>query len=100
SRIPLTSPPSAPRSCRRRPPPTRSPPRTLPATRSTTLSRSRHAGIAPGLSSTRVRITQGPARTLLKAHLAPTTQHPRALPDRLEALAVWEGAPGHAVLAV
>jgi len=56
--------------------------------------------IAPGPASTRVLVTQGPQRTLLKAHLAPSCQHPRALPWLLEALAFWEGATVHAVLAV
>jgi hypothetical protein len=58
------------------------------------------AVIAPGVSSTRVLVTQGPERTLLTAHLAPSTQHPRALPYLLEALAFWEGTTVHAVLAV
>lgn len=56
--------------------------------------------IAPGLTATRVLVTQGPQRTLLTAHLAPACHHPRALPWLLEALAFWEGATVHAVLAV
>jgi hypothetical protein len=64
------------------------------------MSRSIDAVIAPGMTSTRVLITQGPARTLLTAHLAPSTRHPRALPYLLEALAFWEGTTVHAVLAV
>jgi hypothetical protein len=64
------------------------------------MSLSLDAVIAPGLSSTRILVTQGPQRTLLKAHLAPSTRHPRALPFLLEALAFWEGATVRAVLAV
>ena len=51
------------------------------------MSRSIHAVIAPGHQSTRVMVTEVPGRTLLTAHLAPSTTHPRALPYLLEALA-------------
>ena len=64
------------------------------------MSRSIHAVIAPGLQSTRVMVTEVPGRTLLTAHLAPSTTHPRALPFLLEALALWEGATVRGVLAV
>lgn len=64
------------------------------------MSRSIQAVIAPGASSTRVIVTEGSDRTLLKAHLAPGTRHPRALPYFLEALALWEGATVRGVLAV
>ncbi len=64
------------------------------------MSRSIQVVIAPGMHVTRVLATDGPQRTLLKAHLTPSTSHPRALPFLLEALALWEGAQARAVLAV
>jgi hypothetical protein len=64
------------------------------------MSRSIQVVIAPGLHAARVIATEGPTRTLLTAHLAPATTHPRALPWLLEALALWEGATVRAVLAV
>jgi hypothetical protein len=64
------------------------------------MSRSIQVVIAPGAQGTRVLATEGSQRTLLKAHLTPSTSHPRALPFLLEALALWEGAQARAVLAV
>jgi hypothetical protein len=64
------------------------------------MSKSIQGVIAPGPTAARVIVTEGSTRTLLKAHLAPATSHPRALPYLLEALALWEGATAHAVLAV
>ncbi len=64
------------------------------------MSRSIQVVIAPGAQVTRVLGTEGAHRTLLKAHLPPSTAHPRALPFLLEALALWEGAQARAVLAV
>jgi hypothetical protein len=54
--------------------------------------------IEPTRRSTRIVATLGMQQTLLKAHLAPQTQHPRALPTLLEALALWEGHQVHAAL--
>lgn len=65
-----------------------------------TMSRSIQVVIAPGAQVTRVLVTEGTERTLLKAHLRSSTAHPRALPFLLEALALWEGAQARAVLAV
>lgn len=64
------------------------------------MSRSIQVVIAPGPTMARVIVTEGSDRTLLKAHLSPETSHPRALPFLLEALALWEGATVHGVLAV
>ena len=64
------------------------------------MSRSIQVVIAPGPTMARVIVTEGSARTLRKAHLAPATGHPRALPYLLEALARWEGTTVRAVLAV
>ncbi len=47
---------------------------------------------------TRVLVTAGPRETVLKARLSATARHPRALPALLEALAMWEGMPVHAVV--
>ena len=54
--------------------------------------------IHPRAGRTRVLATQGVKRTLLKAHLATSPAHPRALPTLLEALALWQGEPVRAVL--
>lgn len=64
------------------------------------MSRSIQVVIAPGAQVTRVLAIEGSQRTLLKAHLRSATSHPRALPFLLEAMALWEGAQTHAVLAV
>lgn len=64
------------------------------------MTRSIQVVIAPGRTGTRVLVTEGMERTLLKAHLSPSTSHPRALPFLLEALAFWEGAQARAVLVV
>jgi hypothetical protein len=40
----------------------------------------------------------GPKETVLKARLAATAQHRRALPTLLEALALWQGTPVRAVV--
>jgi hypothetical protein len=57
-------------------------------------------GIYPERNHTRILVTAGPGETLLKARLAPTANHPRALAALLEALALWQGQPVRAVLAV
>jgi hypothetical protein len=42
---------------------------------------------------TRILVTAGPKETVLKARLLSAAQHPRAVPTRLEALAMWHGIP-------
>lgn len=56
-------------------------------------------GIAPGPTSTRVLAMHGVQETLLKARLSRDPVHPRALATLLEAIALWQGMPVHAVLA-
>ena len=56
--------------------------------------------VHPRRSDTRVLVTAGAGATLLKARLAPEPWHQRALPSLLEALALWQRQPVHAVLAV
>jgi RHS repeat-associated protein len=41
----------------------------------------------------------GPSETILKARLAPTPAHPRAMATLLEAVALWQGSPVRAALA-
>ena len=54
--------------------------------------------IHPRGSETRVLATAGGGSTLLKARLAARPRHQRALPSLLEALALWQSRPVHAVL--
>lgn len=54
--------------------------------------------IHPGSKHTRVLVTAGVKKTLLKAHLSVQPKHPRALPTLLEALALWQGERVHAAL--
>lgn len=49
---------------------------------------------------TRVLAMAGPQVTVLKARLAATAHHPRAVPTLLEALALWEGTPVRAAVVV
>jgi hypothetical protein len=49
-------------------------------------------------NGTRILAMQGPKETVLKARLSATTQHQRAVPTLLEALALWEGMPVRAVV--
>ena len=49
-------------------------------------------------NETRVLAMSGPKETVLKARLAATAQHRLALPSLLEALALWQGIPVHAVV--
>jgi hypothetical protein len=56
-------------------------------------------GLSPGARSTRVLAMRGPSETILKAHLSPEPASARAVTALLEALALWEGLPVHAVLA-
>lgn len=48
----------------------------------------------------RVLATARTRETMLKARLSPVTQHPRAVPALLEALAMWEGTMVRAVVVV
>lgn len=57
-------------------------------------------GIDPRPPAARVIAMSGVDDTLMKARLAPTPKHPRALATMLEALAMWQGVPVRAVLAV
>jgi hypothetical protein len=61
------------------------------------MSGSVWVGISVGDSSTRILVNHG-ATTVLKARLARSPDHPRALQWMLEALALWYGAPVRAVL--
>jgi hypothetical protein len=56
--------------------------------------------VRPQRSGTRVLATEGMGPTLLKACLAPHPWNQRALPSLLEAIALWQKQPVHAVLAV
>ena len=47
---------------------------------------------------TRLLAMTGPTEIVLKARLAATAQHRRAVPTLLEALALWEGAPVRAAI--
>jgi hypothetical protein len=62
--------------------------------------RSIWVGIYPRPSETRVLAMAGPDEVLLKARLSSEAQHPRALATLLEALALWQGEPVRAALAV
>ena len=57
-------------------------------------------GISPGVTGTRILAKAGADETLLKAHLSSEMRHPRALSTLLEALALWQGEPVRAALAV
>lgn len=57
-------------------------------------------GIDSTCAGTRVLATAGPTETILKARLAATAHHPRAVPTLLEALALWQGIPVRAALVV
>jgi hypothetical protein len=54
--------------------------------------------IHPRGSETRVLATEAAGRPLLKARLTSQPWHQRALPSLLEALALWQSRPVHAVL--
>ena len=57
-------------------------------------------GIDSSRDGTRVLATAGPTETILKARLAATARHPRAVATLLEALAMWQGQPVRAALVV
>lgn len=61
--------------------------------------RSIWVGIDLSSPTARVLAMAGPSEILLKARLAEPT-HPRAVPWLLEAIALWQGAPVRAALAV
>lgn len=54
--------------------------------------------IAPEKHTTRVIAMAGPSETILKARLAPTPAHPRAMATLLEAVALWQGTQVRAAL--
>lgn len=56
--------------------------------------------ISPGLHATRVLAMTGPRDTILKACLAPSPAHPRAMATLLEAVALWQGSKVHGALCV
>lgn len=47
--------------------------------------------VSPSSKATRIIATRGPGEAILKATLAPSPKHHRALPALLEAIALWEG---------
>jgi hypothetical protein len=57
-------------------------------------------GLCPGARSTRVLAMRGPSEPILKAHLSLSPSSPRAVAALFEAIALWEGAPVRAALAV
>ena len=57
-------------------------------------------GLCPGARSTRVLAMRGPSEPILKAHLSLSPSSPRAVTALFEAIALWEGAPVRAALAV
>jgi len=58
------------------------------------------AGIYPQAASTRILVMAGAETTLLKARLRTTPSSRTALPTLLEAIALWQGSPVRAALAV
>lgn len=54
--------------------------------------------IAPEAHATRVIAMAGPGETILKARLAPSPGHPRAMATLLEAVALWQGMQVRAAL--
>jgi hypothetical protein len=57
-------------------------------------------GLCPGARSTRVLAMRGPSEPILKAHLSLSPSSPRAVTALFEAIALWEGVPVRAALAV
>lgn len=58
------------------------------------------AGISLRREGARILAKAGAQETILKARLLPSMKHPRALQTLLEALALWQGEPVRAALAV
>jgi hypothetical protein len=57
-------------------------------------------GLSPSAHSTRILAMRGPNETILKAHLSLRPESARAVTTFFEALALWEGVPVRAALAV
>lgn len=57
-------------------------------------------GLSPSTRSTRILAMRGPRETILKAHLSLRPTSARAVTALLEAIALWEGVPVRAALAV
>lgn len=57
-------------------------------------------GLSPEARTTRVLAMRGPNEPILKAHLSLRPASSRAVPAFLEAIALWEGQPVRAALAV
>lgn len=57
-------------------------------------------GVDPRPPTARILAMAGPNEPLLKARLLPQPKHPRALSTLLEAVALWQGTPVRAALAV
>jgi hypothetical protein len=57
-------------------------------------------GLSPGVRSTRILAMRGPRETILKAHLSLRPGSARAVTALFEAIALWEGVPVRAALAV
>lgn len=57
-------------------------------------------GLTPSARSMRILAMRGPGETILKAHLSPRPGSAMAVTALLEAIALWEGAPVRAALAV
>jgi hypothetical protein len=57
-------------------------------------------GVDPRPPVARVLAMAGPREPILKARLCPQPQHPRALATLVEAVALWQGMPVRAALAV
>lgn len=56
--------------------------------------------LCPSARSTRIVAMRGPSETILKAHLSLRPASARGVTALFEALALWEGAPVRAALAV
>ena len=57
-------------------------------------------GVDPRPPTARVLAMAGPSETILKARFLAQPKHPRALSTLLEAVALWQGTPVRAALAV
>jgi hypothetical protein len=56
--------------------------------------------VEPTLTETRLQLCEPSARSRLRARLPPSPDHPRAVLSLMEAMALWSGAPLHAVVDV
>ncbi len=57
-------------------------------------------GLSPSARSTRILAMRGPGETILEAHLSVRPGSARAVTALFEAIALWEGSPVRAALAV